>query len=326
MDTMEGILITEGEGGAMVKVTEALKPVDFFLNTEYLGTLVQAIRTQAIVAHLCDVGTVQGRKEIASYAYRVAQTKTFLDNIGKAEVAKLKDLPKKIDEGRRILREGLEALQAEVRGPLNSWEAQREAWRAEISKMQNLPATHFQASAEAIAGAVEALNSWMPAMEELTAEAESVKTITLATMVDLLEKRQKDEAEKAELERLRLEDAARRAEAEKERLRQEGEERARRAAESARMVVEPVGTGALGTVAPSQSIEVKNTGEVGVGSSIVFKADQKEGIDFPGIENQRTKNREVLEDIKKIITDDILAIEIVRAIAKGRVRNVKIIY
>ena len=70
-----------------------------------------------------DVSTEKGRKYIASMAYKVARSKTALDNLGKEYVTTLKELPKVVDAERKRLREEFEALQAEVRKPLDEFEA-----------------------------------------------------------------------------------------------------------------------------------------------------------------------------------------------------------
>lgn len=48
-----------------------------------------------------DISTRKGRDAIASIAYKVARSKTALDNVGKELVAELKDIPKKIDAERK---------------------------------------------------------------------------------------------------------------------------------------------------------------------------------------------------------------------------------
>ncbi|MGM8637880.1 hypothetical protein, partial [Enterobacter roggenkampii] len=63
--------------------------------------------------------------------YKVARSKTYIDNAGKDLVAELKALPKQIDESRRIVRERLDALKDEVRRPLTEWEAEQERIKAE---------------------------------------------------------------------------------------------------------------------------------------------------------------------------------------------------
>lgn len=69
-----------------------------------------------------DVTTAAGRKSIASIAYRVAQSKTYLDGVGKNLVAEYKEIPKKIDATRKRLRDTLDEWKDEVRRPLTEWE------------------------------------------------------------------------------------------------------------------------------------------------------------------------------------------------------------
>lgn len=70
-----------------------------------------------------NTSTDKGRKEIASMAYKVAQTKTYLDKIGKELVDEYKEIPKKIDASRKAARDFLDQLKEEVRKPLTDWEA-----------------------------------------------------------------------------------------------------------------------------------------------------------------------------------------------------------
>lgn len=77
-----------------------------------------------------DVSTKKGRDAIASIAYKVAQSKTALDNIGKDLVAELKDVPKKIDAERKRMRDLLDQWKDEVRKPLTDWEDAEEARKA----------------------------------------------------------------------------------------------------------------------------------------------------------------------------------------------------
>lgn len=72
-----------------------------------------------------DVSTAKGRKEIASVAYKVAQSKTYIDGVGKDLVADMKELPKKVDASRKDAREFLDALRDEIRAPLDAWETEQ---------------------------------------------------------------------------------------------------------------------------------------------------------------------------------------------------------
>lgn len=54
-----------------------------------------------------EVSTERGRKEIASMAYKVARSKTYLDNVGKQIADEVKKTPKVVDANRRHARETL---------------------------------------------------------------------------------------------------------------------------------------------------------------------------------------------------------------------------
>jgi colicin import membrane protein len=94
---------------------------------------------------IADVSTANGRKEIASVAYRVAQSKTYLDGLGKDLVADMKELPKKVDASRKQVRDFLDALKDEVRKPLDDWEAEQA--KIEAQRVADKKAEQFHADA-----------------------------------------------------------------------------------------------------------------------------------------------------------------------------------
>lgn len=97
-----------------------------FSETGKLDPLLDSIAKE-VRAFIPDVSTVSGRKEIASMAYKVAQSKTYLDSIGKNLVDEYKEIPKKIDANRKAVRDFLDNLRDEVRKPLNDYEAEQAA-------------------------------------------------------------------------------------------------------------------------------------------------------------------------------------------------------
>ena len=188
-------------------------------------------------AFVPDVGTKKGRDAIASMAYRVAKSKTALDNIGKELVADLKDVPKKIDAERKWMRDLLDVWKDEVRKPLTEWEeveAAREAkHKLGIELLAQASITHdFSSSTlrETIASVemtvVDA--SW----EEFEAEAHRSKAKTLEALTAALASREKHEAEQAELAQHRAEAAARELKEREERIAREAAEQAQRAADA----------------------------------------------------------------------------------------------
>ena len=183
-----------------------------------------------------DVSTAKGRKEIASIAYKVAQSKTALDNVGKDLVAELKEVPKKIDAERKRMRDLLDSWKDEVRAPLTEWEAEEAARVARhecnINMMKlrlecrDLDAAELKANIACIEG-VEVGPEW----EEFETEAARVKDKALTALRDALVIREKHEAELAAIAKFQAEQAERDAQAERDRIAQEAAERATREAE-----------------------------------------------------------------------------------------------
>jgi colicin import membrane protein len=69
-----------------------------------------------------DLSTAKGRKEIASLAYKVSQSKTALDGLGKNLVADWKEKAKAVDSERKEIRDRLDALRDDIKAPLVEWQ------------------------------------------------------------------------------------------------------------------------------------------------------------------------------------------------------------
>lgn len=69
-----------------------------------------------------DISTPKGRDEIRSLAFKVARSKTAIDDMGKNLVAEWKEKANLVDADRRLLRERLDNLKIEARKPLTEWE------------------------------------------------------------------------------------------------------------------------------------------------------------------------------------------------------------
>src|SRR5690348_15385756 len=74
-----------------------------------------------------DISTPEGREAVKSLAYKVARSKTALDEMGKELVAGIKKQAGAIDADRKLARDRLDALKEEVRGPLTAWEEAEKA-------------------------------------------------------------------------------------------------------------------------------------------------------------------------------------------------------
>lgn len=212
--------------------------LSIFTSKENVDNLIEKIEKMARAEIQSDVGTAKARKDIASLAYKVAQTKAYIDAVGKDLVTEMKELPKKIDETRREIRDRLDGLRDEVRAPLDAWEAEQEriekekaeaeeAQRrrlerieAEIREFALVAAASIGKPSEAIADRLNELEAATPtsdAFAERFKEALAAHNAAVSQLRIILEnQRQLEKRDQEERDR---------------RIAAEAEERARKAAE-----------------------------------------------------------------------------------------------
>lgn len=195
-----------------------------------------------------DLTTEKGRKEIASMAFKVAKTKTAIDAAGKLLNEEARAQINKVDAARRDIREKLDALKDEVRKPLTDWEAREEervaACDALIALMKRDAVVTLEDTSASVAARLAEIKSF--ALDEgqfqsLLATAQQQQADAIENLSAAHARLLKEEADRAELDRLRA-DAAERAERERaeaeakaaaeaaERAKREAEESAARAA------------------------------------------------------------------------------------------------
>ncbi len=185
-----------------------------------------------------DVTTAKGRAEIASMAYKVARSKTYVEAERKKLADYHKELPKKIDATGRHFWDEFEKLQNEVRRPLTEWE---EAEKARVQGIKDRITVIQQyvsmaASAESSEAISDMINN-VAAVEvddhfaEFQAEAQAARDATLVKLYAALDAAMKRESEQAELARLRAEAAKREQEERDRRIAEAAAEKARRDAE-----------------------------------------------------------------------------------------------
>jgi hypothetical protein len=195
---------------------------------------LQKIRDE-VLSFVPDTSTAKGRAAIASIAHKVAKSKVALDDAGKKLVAELKEVPKLIDAERKRMRETLEALQDQVRRPLNEWEAAEEArvaaHKAVIAHIENTDTAGMTAAL--IGAKVQDLDSLEinQELEEFEADAHRAKAAALVILRKALADQEKYEAEQAELIRLRAEKEAQEQKDREARIAQEAADKARIEAE-----------------------------------------------------------------------------------------------
>lgn len=105
----------------LVVIPEIKTPAELFEDDAMITSVLDRVEELAW-AHEPDLSTDKGRKAVASQAYKVARTKTGLDEAGKALTADWKVRIGLIDANRKRIRERLDKLRDDVRRPLTEWE------------------------------------------------------------------------------------------------------------------------------------------------------------------------------------------------------------
>jgi colicin import membrane protein len=201
--------------------------------------LIKSVKVK-VKAFQGDVTTDAGRKDIASFAYKIARSKTAVDDIGKEEVAQYKQISKVIDDKRKLFRDAMDAFKDEVRKPLTDFEnAEKERvdrHKNNITEIQN-GGNFTQQNWQEIN--LEAMQERLKEVEEdLNLEWQEFKPIAEQSIKEAAEKirtaieRRKDyDAERAELAKLRQEQVEREQKEREQRIAKEATERAQREAE-----------------------------------------------------------------------------------------------
>lgn len=221
-----------------LQVLEQNVIVSAFNNANGIQAIVDQIKAQ-VSSIVPDVTTAKGRKEIASLAYKVAQSKSAIDAEGKKLKEQYTVVTNKIDADRKFARDELDAERDRIRQPLTDWENAEKNRVAKhevaIEAIKNFSNNNFliTANSSMIESAITTLNDQVidSSFEEYEEQAKLAKLETLETLRNALSETQSLEAERAELERLR--------QAEIERQQKERDEKiAREAADKARVEAE----------------------------------------------------------------------------------------
>ena len=313
--TLHGIIVdAESDIGGQLVAVQGRPTLEIFTDPTVVPALLAAVRTVATTDYTPDTTTDKGRKAIAARAYRVAQSKAYLDTLGKEEVARLKELPRLVDAARKALRDGLDEIRDEIRRPLTEWEARTEALKSRLAHIQNAPARVFHSPSGAIRAEMDFLRAELQNVAEFAEFADEAITainVTEATLRQQWEDRLKWERDQAELERLRQEKAERDRKDREEQLRKEGEERAR----ASMAQTTPVIMSAEVVTAPTM-----------IEQAIPMPAPAPVQPDAD-LEHRRTINRQAMAAILPHVGgDEASAKSLMLAIVQGRIPHVTITY
>lgn len=192
---------------------------------------------EEIASFVPDVTTEKGRQAIASLAYKIARTKTGLDEAAANVTADQKQIIDAVNAERRKMREDLDALKASVRAPLDAWEEAEQSRKNRVAakrqELESLPASAALMTADQLREAAAHIDIPFSG-EEYGEDAHkliALREATLSKLSSMIADAEKREAEAAELEQLRREKAERE---EKERQEREAEEARQREEEEKR--------------------------------------------------------------------------------------------
>lgn len=187
-------------------VFEKLTPVQVFAPggvNDILDKITREVRSTQT-----DISTKAGREAVASLAYKVARSKTALDEMGKTLVADWKTKSAAVDAERRTIREKLDDLRDEVRKPLTDWEnAEKDRiadHEAALAAMEgNLTFDTAEPSSAAIRERLDAsehppVRHW----EEFAKRAAEIRDRVRAGLIAMLATAEKREANKKHLAKI----------------------------------------------------------------------------------------------------------------------------
>jgi hypothetical protein len=195
----------------------AVPNVATFTDEKEFDKLYDAILNK-VKEHVPDVSTKTGREAIASLAYKVARTKTTLDNQGKGLTEEWRKNTTKVNATRNLIKERLEALQERVRKPLTDWETAEDQrvtkHETALQALTDFVAVGLGRTCDELKDMLTEVNAtpvddqW----EEFQSRAFVTKQMAVDNLTKLLAAAEKQEADAMELEQLRA------AAAERERL------------------------------------------------------------------------------------------------------------
>ena len=184
-----------------------------------------------------DTSTAKGRDEIRSLAANLAREKVAIDKARLSMTSDWRSMTDQANEAGKVIKSRLEALGDEIRAPLTKWE---EAEKARADKCSAIIASLRSAAIVEIGDTADeirqrGMNVWATVLDafmfgETLSEAQATKDSTVATLKRALDRLTKEEADRAELEKLRA-DAIERERVEAEKAAAEQRERDRVEAE-----------------------------------------------------------------------------------------------
>lgn len=228
-----------------------------------------------------DVSTSKGRNEIKSMASKIARSKTLLDGVGKELVAEWKAKTKVVDASRKKMRDHLDGLKETTRAPLTEWERVETERRLKFENgMADLIAfqtIEHNASVEFIRDIIGDINSIKvdESWGDLQERAEAAQSYALGHAEGRLKQKIDHDAQQAELEQLRKQQAEQQAKAvEEDRVRQAAERETREAIKKAEAEKQAAIDAAI--LAERRAFKAESEARINAEAKVKAEADQQE--------------------------------------------------
>ena len=298
-----------------------------------INSIIEQITTQAREkARNLDAETPKGRKELASIAYSVSKTKTWLDEQGKNLVSEAKSKIKVVDNERKAVRDQLDLLRDEIRKPVTDFEDAERKLIENAKQIKNLceslktPTDEFGnlLSSAQIKTRLDSVNEIIIDDNQYQAELKDIVELTQLWLKNLLHSVDEQEKQAEEIKRIQAEGAAKAAEAERiardERIAFEAAERERKAAEAEIAKVQKEAEQAIEN--ERKRIEQERQSEK-------LEQERKAAIEkarSEDKENRRTINRKALEAFIENNIEAEVAKSVLKLIVNGKIPNVSIQY
>ena len=298
-----------------------------------IHSIIEQITTQAHEkARNLNAETPKGRKELASIAYSVSKTKTWLDEQGKNLVSEAKSKIKVVDNERKAVRDQLDLLRDEIRKPVTDFEDAERKLIENAKQIKNLceslktPIDEFGnlLSSAQIKTRLDSVNEIIIDDNQYQAELKDIVELTQLWLKNLLHSVDEQEKQAEEIKRIQAEEAAKAAEAERiardERIAFEAAERERKAAEAEIAKVQKEA---------EQAIENERKRIEQERQSAKLEQERKAAIEkarSEDKENRRTINCKALEAFIENNIEAEVAKSVLKLIVNCKIPNVSIQY
>lgn len=304
-------------------VKEKLNAVEVFTGPQGVEKILADIEAK-VAAFTPDTSTAKGRALIASMSYKVSQSKTLLDSLGKDLVSDWKQKSALVDASRKIARDRLDALRDKTRQPLTEWEESEEKRIAAEKLAKAIDDDYAAALVENDlfdrARAVMAKEAAIARIEAERLEREAA---------ELAAKEAKEAAERAEAERIANEERIRQeaaANAQKEVA--EKAERDRVAAEEKAKADQAAAVAAAEEKARQDAARIEAARKaVEAEAAAKVEAERKEAErKAADVEHRRTVNKEAMAGLVSAGVSEDQAKAVITAIIGGLVAHISIKY